>query len=103
MKPNTIEGIFTCGSNSHGQLCLGNFCDRIKPTKLDFKPKIVGIHCGPFFTILMTEHGVYVCGLYCPFGTPEIHAPDYNRLNKLHLYYEIIGIHCQYDNYYNEL
>lgn len=58
------EGVvWTMGSNSKGQLCLGDFEDRMIPTKVPMSGRIVSAAIGGQHTLLLHEQGfLFGCG-----------------------------------------
>lgn len=61
---HTKNGIYVFGSNSKGQLGLGDTDDRNVPTKLKFfdDHEILSINCGHSQSIIKTTKGLYVFG-----------------------------------------
>lgn len=65
---NTTNGLYVFGDNESGQLGLGhtNYINQKVPIKLQFKYKVISIHCGSMHTIINTDDGLYVFGRnYC--------------------------------------
>lgn len=55
--------VWATGSNEKGQLCLGDFEDRLIPTKIPVDGKIINVAIGGEHTLLLHEDGtVYGCG-----------------------------------------
>ena len=55
--------VWATGSNSKGELCLGDFDDRLIPTKIPLTGRIVSAAIGGEHTLLLHEDGtVYGCG-----------------------------------------
>ncbi|XP_054264750.1 X-linked retinitis pigmentosa GTPase regulator-like [Macrosteles quadrilineatus] len=61
---NSKGEVFVWGSNSDGQLGLGEDVKSVlTPTRLHLKDSVAKISCGYYHTVLLTEEGqVYVCG-----------------------------------------
>lgn len=78
MLIDNMGRVWATGSNTNGQLCLGDEIDRLIPEKIPFPTKIVDIAVGGEFTLLLAEDGmVYGCGSN-PMGQlglgPELQA-----------------------------
>ena len=55
--------VWTCGSNTYGQLGLGHFNKQAKPTKIQNIPKVCSVSAGYYHTLLLDENGeVWTCG-----------------------------------------
>lgn len=97
----TVEGVFSSGSNIHGNLGLGKtyvFKNVDILTKLNFfdSYKIISVTCGCDYTIIQTNNGVFVFGnnLYNQLGFE--HNITIMTPTKLKFFdsYEIISITC---------
>ena len=56
--------VYACGSNSNGQLGLGDKINRLKPTLISSLPPISAIACGATYSIFITyDKKVYSCGI----------------------------------------
>ncbi|XP_052750386.1 X-linked retinitis pigmentosa GTPase regulator-like [Galleria mellonella] len=86
----TDEGrVFMCGSNSEGQLGLGEDTrSSVKFTELKFMEKIAFVECGYYHTVFITEQGaVFVTGdnenmkLGVPNAATTIYVPEVLPIN----------------------
>lgn len=59
---NTVNGLFVMGSNTHGQLGLGDRKDRKVPVLNTLAPRVDDIICGAHHTIIRCGECHYSCG-----------------------------------------
>ena len=63
MLIDSVGRVWATGSNTKGQLCLGDAIDRLIPERIYLPSKIVNIAVGGEFTLLLADDGVvYGCG-----------------------------------------
>ncbi|KAH3758738.1 ADPribosylation factor subfamily protein [Pelomyxa schiedti] len=88
--------VFSWGTNSHGQLGLGDCKDRKKPEKIDLRVRITKSACGGQHTLFLTDLGtVFSCGAnrYGQLGvgdTAERYCPHPVNFQPSEIFTEVI-------------
>lgn len=92
----TTDGLFGFGRNDSSQLGLGDYCERHKPTKLDFFDNytILSIYCVGNHTFVNTHDGLYVFGdnIVGVLGLGDYKKRNIPKKLKFFDNYEIVSI-----------
>lgn len=96
--------LYAFGSNSYGQLCLGDTVNRHKPTIINLTKftinDIVHVSCGSTYTMILTKKGLYGFG-WDFLGEKYLKYPKNNAIvQKIKLDYPISDIEsivCKYN------